>query len=69
MTWLDRLFKDNKTKEIEVELLDETEKSIKVKLENHTTFLPKIRVTFGNLYEGNKLKVKLPMWLYRKNFN
>jgi len=25
MSWLDRLFKDNKTKEIECELLDETE--------------------------------------------
>ena len=54
MTWLDRLFKDNKTKEIEVELLDETEKSIKVKLEIHSTFLPKRRITFGKPYEGNK---------------
>ena len=54
MFLLDRLFKDNKTKEIEVELLDETEKSIKVKLGIHTTFLPKSRITFGKPYEGNK---------------
>ena len=69
MFLLDRLFKDNKTKEIEVELLDETEKSIKVKLGIHTTFLPKSRITFGKPYEGNKLKVKLPIWLYRKSFS
>ena len=69
MFLLDRLFKDNKTKEIEVELLDETEKSIKVKLGIHTTFLPKSQITFGKPYEGNKLKVKLPMWLYRKSFS
>ena len=61
MFLLDRLFKDNKTKEIEVELLDETEKSIKVKLGIHTTFLPKSRITFWKPYEGNKLKVKLPL--------
>ena len=41
MTWLDRLFKDNKTKEIECELLDETDKSIKVNYGIHTTYLPK----------------------------
>jgi len=40
MFLLDRLFKDNKTKEIEVELLDETEKSIKVKYGVSTTHLP-----------------------------
>ena len=49
--------------------VDETEKSIKVKLGIHTTFLPKSRITFGKPYEGNKLKVKLPMWLYRKSFS
>ena len=54
MFLLDRLFKDNKTKEIEVELLDETEKSIKVKLGIHTTFSPKSRITFWKPYEGNK---------------
>ena len=63
MTWLDRLFKDNKTKEIECELLDETEKSIKVKYGVSTTYLPNKLIAFGKLYEGNKLKVKLPMWL------
>ena len=63
MTWIDRLFKDNKTKEIECELLDETEKSIKVKYGVSTTYLPNKLITFGKLYEGNKLKVKLPMWL------
>jgi hypothetical protein len=68
MSWLDRFFKDNKTKEIECELLDETDKSIKVKLGIHTTFLPKSRITFGKPNEGNKLKVELPLWLYRKKF-
>ena len=41
MTWIDRLFKDNSRKEIECELLDETDKSIKVNYGIHTTFLPK----------------------------
>ena len=51
-----------------MELLDKTEKSIKVKLGIHTTFLPKFQITFGKPYEGNKLKVRLPLWLYRKGF-
>ena len=68
MSWLDRLFKDNSRKEIECELLDETDKSIKIKYGIHTTFLPKSRITFGKPYEGNKLKVEIPLWLYRKKF-
>ena len=69
MFLLDRLFKDNKTKEIEVELLDETEKSIKVKYGVSTTYLPKKLITFDRLNEGRITKVRLPMWLYRKTFN
>ena len=69
MTWIDRLFKDNKTKEIECELLDETEKSIKVKYGVSTTYLPKKLITFNRLNEGRITKVRLPMWLYRKIFN
>ena len=69
MTWLDRLFKDNKTKEIECELLDETDKSIKVNYGIHTTYLPKKIITFMRVNEGSITKVRLPMWLYRKTFN
>jgi hypothetical protein len=69
MTWIDRLFKDNKTKEIECELLDETDKSIKVNYGIHTTYLPKKIITFMRVNEGSITKVRLPLWLYRKKFN
>ena len=69
MTWIDRLFKDNKTKEIECELLDETDKSIKVNYGIHTTYLPKKIITFKRVNEGSIIKVRLPLWLYRKKFN
>ena len=69
MTWIDRLFKDNKTKEIECELLDETDKSIKVNYGIHTTYLPKKIITFIRVNEGSIIKVRLPLWLYRKKFN
>ena len=69
MSWLDRLFKDNSRKEIECELLDETDKSIKIKYGIHTTFLPKKIITFMRVNEGSITKVRLPMWLYRKTFN
>jgi|TARA_B100001079_G_C16292815_1_gene461776 RNase P/RNase MRP subunit p29 len=69
MTWIDRLFKDNKTKEIECELLDETDKSIKVNYGIHTTYLPKKIITFMRVNEGSIIKVRLPLWLYRKKFN
>jgi RNase P/RNase MRP subunit p29 len=69
MSWLDRLFKDNSRKEIECELLDETDKSIKIKYGIHTTFLPKKIITFMRVNEGSIIKVRLPLWLYRKKFN
>ena len=69
MSWLDRLFKDNSRKEIECELLDETDKSIKVNYGIHTTFLPKKIITFMRVNEGSIIKVRLPLWLYRKTFN
>ena len=69
MSWLDRLFKDNSRKEIECELLDETEKSIKIKYGIHTTYLPKKIITFMRVNEGSIIKVRLPLWLYRKKFN
>ena len=68
MTWIDRLFKDNKTKEIECELLDETEKSIKIKYGIHTTYLPKKIITFDRVNTDRIIKVRLPLWLYRKSF-
>jgi len=69
MTWIDRLFKDNSRKEIECELLDETDKSIKVNYGIHTTYLPKKIITFMRVNEGSIIKVRLPLWLYRKKFN
>jgi len=68
MSWLDRLFKDNSRKEIECELLDETDKSIKVNYGIHTTYLPKKIITFMRVNEGSIIKVRLPLWLYRKKF-
>jgi hypothetical protein len=68
MSWLNTLLNINKTKTIQVELFDETEKSIKVKYGVSTTYLPKILITFDRVYKGNKLKVKLPTRLYRKSF-
>ena len=52
-----------------MELLGETEKSIKVKYGVSTTYLPKKLITFDRLNEGRNTKVRLPMWLYRKTFN
>jgi len=69
MSWLNSLFNKSKTETIEVELLDETEKSIKVKYGVSTTYLPKKLITFDRLNEGRITKVRLPMWLYRKTFN
>jgi hypothetical protein len=69
MSWIDRLFKDNSRKEIECELLDETDKSIKVNYGIHTTYLPKKIITFMRVNEGSIIKVRLPLWLYRKKFN
>ena len=68
MSWLDRLFKDNSRKEIECELLDETDKSIKVNYGIHTTFLPKKIITFDRVNTDRIIKVRLPLWLYRKKF-
>ena len=68
MSWLDRLFKDNSRKEIECELLDETDKSIKVNYGIHTTFLPKKIITFDRVNTDSIIKVRLPLWLYRKKF-
>ena len=69
MGWLNSLFNKSRTETIEVELLDETEKSIKVKYGVSTTYLPKKLITFDRLNEGRITKVRLPMWLYRKTFN
>ena len=50
-------------------LVDETEKSIKVKYGVSTTYLPKKLITFDRLNEGRITKVRIPLWLYRKTFN
>ncbi len=69
MSWINSLFNRNRTETIEVELLDETEKSIKIKYGIHTTYLPKKIITFMRVNEGSIIKVRLPLWLYRKSFN
>ena len=51
-----------------MELLDETEKSIKVKYGIHTTHLPKKLISFNSRNEGGNVKVRLPMWLFNENF-
>ena len=68
MSWINSLFNRNRTETIEVELLDETDKSIKIKYGIHTTFLPKKIITFMRVNEGSIIKVRLPLWLYRKKF-
>ena len=68
MSWINSLFNRNRTETIEVELLDETDKSIKIKYGIHTTYLPKKIITFMRVNEGSIIKVRLPMWLYRKKF-
>ena len=68
MSWLNSLLNKNKSKTIQVELLDETEKSIKIKYGIYTTHLPKKLISFDRPNEENKVQVRLPMWLYRKSF-
>mgnify|MGYP005635605073 FL=1 len=68
MSWINSLFNRNKTETIEVELLDETDKSIKIKYGIHTTYLPKKIITFDRVNTDRIVKVRLPMWLYRKKF-
>ena len=46
MSWINSLFNRNRTETIEVELLDETEKSIKVKYGVSAAYLPKKLITF-----------------------
>ena len=52
----------------ENEMVGETKKSIKIKYGIHTTYLPKSKIKFEVLDEGNKVQMKLPLWLYRKTF-
>ena len=63
MSWINSLFNRNKTETIEVELLDETDKSIKTKYGIHTTFLPKKIITFDRVNTDSIIKVRLPLWL------
>ncbi len=69
MSWINSLFNRNRTETIEVELLDETDKSIKIKYGIHTTYLPKKIITFDRVNTDRIIKVRLPLWLYRKKFN
>ncbi|ODS29735.1 MAG: hypothetical protein SCARUB_05161 [Candidatus Scalindua rubra] len=56
MSWIDSLFRKNKTETIEVELLSEADRSIKVKYGVHTTHLPKKLITFKDRRKGIKFK-------------
>lgn len=69
MSWINSLLNKNKSKTIQVELLGETEKSIKVKYGIYTTHLPKKLISFDKPNDGDNVKVRLPMWLFRKTFN
>jgi len=69
MSWINSLLNKNKSKIIEVELLGETDKSIKVNYGIHTTYLPKKIITFDRVNTDRIIKVRLPLWLYRKKFN
>jgi len=69
MSWINSLLNKNKSKTIQVELLDETDKSIKVNYGIHTTYLPKKIITFDRVNTDRIIKVRLPLWLYRKKFN
>jgi len=68
MSWINSLFNRNKTETIEVELLDETEKSIKIKYGIHTTHLPKKLISFDRVNTDRIIKLRLPLWLFRKKF-
>ena len=68
MSWLNTILNRNKSKTIQVELLDETDKSIKIKYGIHTTYLPKKIITFDRVNTDSIIKVRLPLWLYRKSF-
>ena len=63
MSWLNTPLNKNKFKTIQVELLDETEKSIKIKYGIYTTHLPKKLISFDRPNEGRITKVRLPLWL------
>ena len=63
MSWINSLFNRNRTETIEVELLDETDKSIKIKYGIHTTYLPKKIISFDRVNEDRIIKVKLPNYL------
>jgi len=63
MSWINSLFNRNRTETIEVELLDETDKSIKVNYGIHTTYLPKKIITFDRVNTDRIIKVRLPLWL------
>ena len=63
MSWINSLFNRNRTETIEVELLDETEKSIKIKYGIHTTHLPKKLISFDRVNTDRIIKVRLPLWL------
>jgi hypothetical protein len=68
MSWINSLFNRNRTETIEVELLDETEKSIKIKYGIHTTHLPKKLISFDRVNTDRIIKLRLPLWLFRKKF-
>ena len=68
MSWINSLFNRNRTETIEVELLDETDKSIKIKYGIHTTYLPKKIITFDRVNTDRIIKLRLPLWLFRKKF-
>ncbi len=66
--WISNFFKYNKKETILVEILRDTEKSIKIKYGIYITYLPKSQIKISNSNKDKKVKVVLPQWLFRKKF-
>ncbi len=59
---------DTKITEIDVVLLEETDKSIKIGFGVNAKDLLKEHIKIKKLNDGRKIKVKLPRWLYDETF-
>jgi hypothetical protein len=63
-----KIMSENKTTEIDVVLLEETDKIIKIGFGVNATNLPKEHISILKQNNGDIIKVELPQWLYDKTF-
>ena len=63
-----KIMSENKTTEIDVVLLEETDKIIKIGFGVNATNLPKEHISIMKQNNGDIIKVELPQWLYDKTF-